>query len=147
MGRLSAEEAQAILVRMRPGDAAEIRDLGTYAPDSAGGLMAPAYAAVSAGATAAQAIAAIRRRVDDAETVNYVYVVDDDRRLLGVLSLYRLMLSRDVTPVAELMAPSTVRVRADADQEVAARLLTDRNLLGHPGRRRAGPPPRHHHRR
>ncbi len=58
--------------------------------------------------------------------------MDDDRRLLGVLSLYRLMLSRDVTPVAELMAPSTVRVRADADQEVAARLLTDRNLLAIP---------------
>lgn len=130
--RLSPSDADAILVRMRPGDAAEIRGLGAYPSDSAGGIMTPAYAAVSADATAGQAISAIRALVDDAETLNYVYVVDDERRLLGVLSLYRLMLSRDETPVAGLMAPSTVRVRADADQEVAARLLTDRDLLAIP---------------
>src|SRR4029434_2049975 len=65
-------------------------------------------------------------------TVNYVYVVDDERHLLGVLSLYRLLLSPDTTPVEQLMAPSTVRVRASADQEPAARILTDRNLLAIP---------------
>jgi magnesium transporter len=46
--------------------------------------------------------------------------------------LYRLLLSPDTTPVEQLMAPSTVRVRASADQETAARLLTDRNLLAIP---------------
>ena len=55
-----------------------------------------------------------------------------ERHLLGVLSLYRLLLSPADTPVSELMAPSTVRVRADADQETAARLLTERNLLAIP---------------
>ena len=49
-----------------------------------------------------------------------------------MLSLYRLILSPATTPVANLMAPTTVRVRADADREVAARLLTDRNLLAIP---------------
>ncbi len=121
-----------ILVRMSPEEAAEIRGLSAYEPDSAGGIMTPEYVAVSKDATSAQAIAAIRRLVDDAETVNYVYVVDESRRLLGVLSLYRLMLSHDDTPVIKLMAPSTVRVRASTDQETAARLLTDRNLLAIP---------------
>lgn len=121
-----------ILVRMSPEEAAEIRELSGYAPDTAGGIMTPAYVAVSKGATSAQAIAAIRRLVDEAETVNYVYVVDDERHLLGVLSLYRLILSPDDTPVSGLMAPSTVRVRASADQETAARILTDRNLLAIP---------------
>lgn len=124
--------ADEILVRMSPQEAAEIRDLGQYEPDTAGGIMTPAYVAVSKEATSAQAIAAIRRLVDEAETVNYVYVVDEARRLLGVLSLYRLLLSPDDTPVEKLMAPSTVRVRASADQETAARLLTDRNLLAIP---------------
>ena len=55
--------------------------------------MTPAFVAVPATATAREAIAAIRRLVDEAETVNYVYVVDADRHLLGVLSLYRLLLS------------------------------------------------------
>jgi magnesium transporter len=121
-----------ILVRMRPEDAAEIRELSGYDPDTAGGIMTPEYVAVAKDATSAQAIAAIRRLVDEAETVNYVYVVDEERHLLGVLSLYRLLLSPERTPVVELMAPSTVRVKASADQETAARLLTDRNLLAIP---------------
>ena len=129
---LPDEDANEILVRMRPDDAAEIRQLSGYEPDTAGGIMTPEYVAVSKDATSAQALAAIRRLVDEAETVNYVYVVDEERHLLGVLSLYRLLLSPERTPVVDLMAQSTVRVRATADQETAARLLTDRNLLAIP---------------
>jgi magnesium transporter len=130
--QLPSLDANEILVRMRPEEAAEIRELSVYPPDTAGGIMTPAFVAVTRDATAAEAIAAIRNLVDEAETVNYIYVVDDERRLLGVLSLYRLLLSRSEAPVVELMAPTTVRVRASADQEVAARLLTDRNLLAIP---------------
>jgi magnesium transporter len=130
--QLPASTADEILVRMKPDEAAEIRELSEYEPDTAGGIMTPEYVAVSKDATSAQAIAAIRRLVDEAETVNYVYVVDEERHLLGVLSLYRLLLSPDTTPVERLMAPSTVRVRASADQETAARILTDRNLLAIP---------------
>jgi magnesium transporter len=129
---LPEQEVQEILVRMKPDDAAEIRELSGYEPDTAGGIMTPEYVAVSRDATSAQAIGAIRRLVDEAETVNYVYVVDEQRHLLGVLSLYRLLLSPDDTPVEKLMATSTVRVRASTDQETAARLLTDRNLLAIP---------------
>ena len=130
--QLPDETASEILVRMSPEEAAEIRGLSAYEPDTAGGIMTPAFVAVARDATAAQATAAIRRLVDEAETVNYVYVVDEARHLLGVLSLYRLLLSPDTTPVEQLMAPSTVRVRASADQETAARILTDRNLLAIP---------------
>jgi magnesium transporter len=129
---LPDEAVDEILVRMKPEDAAEIRQLSGYAPDTAGGIMTPAYVAVSKDVTATQAIAAIRRLVDEAETVNYVYVVDEARHLLGVLSLYRLLLSAADTTVERLMAASTIRVRASADQETAARILTDRNLLAIP---------------
>jgi magnesium transporter len=94
--------------------------------------MTPEFVAVESTATSAQAITAIRHLVDEAETVSYVYVIDGERHLLGVLSLYRLLLSPTDTPVVELMAPTTVRVRASADQETAARLLTDRNLVAIP---------------
>jgi magnesium transporter len=129
---LTEPEAEGILIRMAPDEAAEIRELADFAPESAGGIMTPEFVAVARDARAADAIAAIRRLVDEAETVNYIYVIDADRRLLGVLSLYRLLLSPADTPVSELMAPTTVRVRADADQETAARLLTERNLLAIP---------------
>ena len=129
---LTEPEAEGILIRMAPEEAAEIRELADFPPDSAGGIMTPDFVAVPRDARAAEAIAAILQLVDEAETVNYIYVVDDERHLLGVLSLYRLLLSPADTPVSELMAPTTVRVRATADRETAARLLTERNLLAIP---------------
>ena len=129
---LPETDVDQILIRMKAEDAAEIRRLAGYEPDTAGGLMTPEFVAVEATATSGQAIAAIRHLVDEAETVSYVYVIDGERHLLGVLSLYRLLLSPTDTPVIELMAPTTVRVRASADQETAARLLTDRNLVAIP---------------
>jgi magnesium transporter len=129
---LSEPEASQILIRMDPAEAAEIRRLADFPPESAGGIMTPEFVAVSADATADGAIAAIRSLVGQAETVDYVYVVDVERHLIGVLSLYRLMLSPGDTPVTQLIAPTTVRVRASADQETAANLLTERNLLAIP---------------
>ena len=129
---LPDDEAEEILIRMRPEEAAELRELAAYPPDTAGGTMTPAFVAVAATATAREAIAAIRHLVDTAETVNYIYVTDPDRHLLGVLSLYRLLLSPANTRVTELTAPHTIRVRATADREDAARLLVDHNLLAVP---------------
>jgi magnesium transporter len=125
-------EAEQILVQMEPAEAGEIRDLLLYPADSAGGLMTPAFVAVAPELRADQAIAALRRVAKDAETVNYVYVVAGDGRLLGVLPLHALVLTPPETPVRQLMTTETVRVRATTDQETAARLLTDRNLLAVP---------------
>ena len=129
---LTEPEATQILVRMDPAEAEEIRRLSDFPPESAGGIMTPEFVAVTTDGTADTAIAAIRSLVGQAETVDYVYVVDGERHLIGVLSLYRLMLSPGDTPVTELIAPTTVRVRASADRETAANLLTERNLLAIP---------------
>jgi len=129
---LGTVEAERILVEMTPADAAELRELLAYPPDSAGGRMTPAFVAIAPELRADQAIAALRRVAEDAETVNYVYVASPDGVLLGVLSLHALVLTRPGTPVRELMQTGVVRVRAEADQEVAARLLTDHNLLALP---------------
>ena len=125
-------EAEQILIEMEPAEAAEIRELMAYPPDTAGGRMTPAFVAVSPDLRADQAIAALRRVAEEAETLYYVYVIDPAERLLGVLSLHNLVLTRPETPVRSLMVPDAVRVRADADQETAARLLTDHNLLAVP---------------
>ena len=125
-------EVEPILVAMRPDDAADIRELLAYPPDSAGGLMTPAFVAISPDLRADQAIAALRRVAAEAETLYYVYVVDPAEHLQGVLSLHSLVLASSQTPIAELMAPDTVRVRADDSAVDAARLLRDRNLLAVP---------------
>jgi magnesium transporter len=124
--------ARTILVEMDPAEAAEIRDLMAYAPDSAGGIMTPAFVAVFPDLHADETVVALRQVAAEAETINYVYVVDRDETLIGVLSLHSLVLSRPDTPVSELMFPDLFSVTVDTDQEVAARLLIDRNLLALP---------------
>ena len=125
-------DAEQILVEMEPDEAAEIRGLLEYPPDSAGGIMTPAYVAVRPDVTVEAAERLLRRKVEEAETVYYVYVVDDDRRLVGVLALHRLVLVPPRTRVRDAMVGDVIRVRADADRETAARLLTDHNFLALP---------------
>jgi len=125
-------EAELILTAMEPAEAAEIRELMAYDPDCAGGIMTPAFVAVSPTLRADEAVASLRRVAEEAETLYYVYVIDDEEHLLGVLSLHNLVLTRPDTPVERVMISDPIRVRADADQETAARLLTDYNLLALP---------------
>ena len=129
---LSATEAEEILIEMEPAEADEIRDLMAYPPDTAGGRMTPAYVAVSPDLRADQAVVALRQVASEAETVNYVYVTDEEETLLGVLSLHRLVLTAPQTRIRELMATGVIAVRADADQEVAARMLNEYDLLALP---------------
>lgn len=121
-----------ILVQMEPAEAAELRELMTYPPDTAGGIMTPAFVSISPDLRADQAIAALRKVAEHAETVNYVYVLDKDEHLLGVLSLHKLVLSRADTLVSQLMYRDPIAVRVDTDQEEAARILTEHDLLALP---------------
>jgi magnesium transporter len=132
INELGAEDADAILSAMEPTEADEIRLLLGYPPDSAGGRMTPAFVAVRPDLRADQAVVALRQVAQEAETVNYVYVTADDGTLLGVLSLHNLVLTAPETPVSELMVTDIIRIPANADQEVAARLLADWNLLALP---------------
>lgn len=129
---LSDAEAEQILTEMEPEDAAEIRELLAYPTDTAGGIMTPAFVAISPDLRADQAIAALRKIAQEAETMYYVYVLDAEEHLLGVLSLYRIVLTGPDTPVRDLMVADPITVPADADRETAAALLTDRNLLALP---------------
>jgi magnesium transporter len=94
--------------------------------------MTPAFVSISPDLRADQAIAALRKVAEHAETVNYVYVLDKDEHLLGVLSLHKLVLSRADTPVSQLMYRDPIAVRVDTDQEEAARILTEHDLLALP---------------
>src|SRR3954468_21574934 len=129
---LPQAEAEQILIHMEPAEAAEIRELMAFPSDSAGGVMTPAFVAVDPSLRADQAIAALRRVAEEAETMYYAYVVDNAERLLGVLSLRNLVLARPETPVRDLMIHDPIRIRADAEAEAAARLLTDQHLLALP---------------
>src|SRR5581483_5214737 len=110
-------EAEQLLTAMEPAEAEEIRELRAYPPESAGGIMTPAFVAIAPDVRADEAIATLRRVAEEAETIYYVYVLDADEHLLGVLSLHNLVLTRPDAPVIDVMFPDPIRVRADADRE------------------------------
>lgn len=132
MEELAPAIAQDILVEMEPEQAADIRRLMDYGPDTAGGIMTPAFVAVHSTSTVGAVLASLQRRAEDAETINYVYVIDPGQHLLGVLSLRDLVLSPANRPITQIMISDLARVRADADQEMAAHLLQERGLLALP---------------
>lgn len=132
IAELPSEDREQILRAMEPEEAAEIRELSAYPPDTAGGRMTPAFVAISPDVRADDAVVLLRRVAEEAETILYVYVIDAAERLLGVLSLHNLVLTRPDTPVQDVMVSDPIRVKADADQETAARLLVDMNLLALP---------------
>lgn len=93
-----------------------MRELLRYDEDTAGGRMTTEYLALAEGLTAGQALATLHQKAPDAETVYYVYVIDAEEHLLGVLSLRDLLTAADDIPVAELTTHNVISVRLDDDQ-------------------------------
>jgi magnesium transporter len=132
VGEIAPSDANRILIEMEPVEAAELRDLLSYPPDTAGGRMTPAFVSIAPDLRASHAVMALQRVAQEAETINYVYVTDAQDHLLGVLSIRKLVLSPPTTPVSELVDTGLITVLATADQEIAAKLLTENNLLALP---------------
>ncbi|MDT7922085.1 MAG: CBS domain-containing protein, partial [Thermus sp.] len=126
----AVEEEDPALARklkeaLDPETRAEVEELTQYEEDEAGGLMTPEYVAVRASMTVEDVLRFLRRAAPDAETIYYLYVVDEEGRLIGVLSLRDLIVADPRTKVAEIMNPKVVYVRTDTDQEEVARLMAD----------------------
>ncbi len=129
---LSETSREEILALMEREEAAEVKELLAYPEDTAGGIMTTEYVAVPANLSAAQTIDRLRELEPDAETIYYVYVTDDDGRLVGVLSLRDLIVARPSTPISEVMHPEPVTVQALADEDEVAQVVARYNLLAVP---------------
>ena len=106
-------------------EAEEVKDLLHYGEDTAGGLMTPEFVALPVNVSAQEAIDLLRELAPKAETIYYLYVVDDNGRLAGVISLRDLIVSAPSTPVWNFMVEGQDVVRVGVDdslQEVASQL-------------------------
>lgn len=129
---LSDEKTAELLSIIKKEEADELRELLSHAEDSAGGIMTTEFIALDANMTVEQAIEHIRKLEPDAETIYYAYVVDEEERLLGVLSLRKMIVSRPETPIRGLMATNPVTVNVKDEQEEAAKVIAKYNLLAVP---------------
>jgi len=105
---------------------------GTFREDQVGSFLSTDYAVLNPLLTARGAIAELRRQAPSKETIYYSYVLDRSGKLLGFVSLRDLILAEETKPVGEIMKTDLVSVSAEADQEEAARIIRDYDLIALP---------------
>jgi magnesium transporter len=129
------EERRAAVVALLPDERrADLRKAELYPEHSAGRVMTTDFVALDAKMTAQEAIDHIRARGTrgEADAILYLYVVDDEGRLSGVVPIRRLVTSAPDRPCGELMIRDPVSIHADTDQEEVARIVARYNLLAVP---------------
>ncbi len=110
----------------------EALELLGYPEESVGRLMTPDYVALRPHWTVEEAFRHLRRYGSDAETLNVVYVTDDDRRLIDDIPIRRLLLADPDRKVEELMDRTFISIGAESDQEEAVRLMDRYDLAALP---------------
>ncbi len=129
---LSETTRQEILALMETQEADEVKELLSYPEESAGGIMTTEYIALPANVTAGQAIDRLRELEPDAETIYYVYVIDKDENLVGVLSLRDLIVAKPDMTISQVMIKEPITVRVLDDQDHVAGVIARYNLLAVP---------------
>jgi magnesium transporter len=109
----------------------EVQSQLTYEDDSAGRIMNTEFLALPPATRVRQAIAAIQEK-RDVEMVYYLYVVDSDKRLVGITSLRQILLSRPEQTLGEIMRRDVIHVSTGTHQEEVAQLVARHDLLAVP---------------
>ena len=130
--RLMPRVAESLLRLVDEADRRDIATLVRQDPNTAGGVMTTDYAWLPPGITATEALDRLRLQAPERETIYYVFVLDDERRLIGVLSLRDLILAPRHALIKDIMEKEIVTVRADVDREQVARELARYDLLAIP---------------
>ncbi len=126
------ELAEQLLARLPDERELGLRELASHPEHSAGALMTTELTSVRKGTTAAAALEWIRGAQPDQHAMTYVYVLDDDERLAGVLSLRDLVLADPGDAVDDIMEDDVVTATAALDEEEVGRRMTRYNLLALP---------------
>ena len=125
-----AEERDGLIALLDDATRREVKGLLDYAEDEAGGLMNTRYSRLRADMSVGEAISYLRRDAQHREkSVYYVYVVDAEERLLGVVSFRDLIVAAPDKSVKEVMHTEVISARDDLDQEALSKLFMRHHLL------------------
>ncbi|WP_435892199.1 magnesium transporter [Peribacillus simplex] len=132
LNEINDEQAVSYLTIMDDEAASEIQELLNYEEYTAGSIMTTEFIAIEANETARSAMKILKREAPQAETIYYVFVTDQDKKLLGVLSLRTLIIADEDALIGDLMDDRVVSVPVSEDQEEVARKIRDYNFLAVP---------------
>jgi len=132
--RLKPELADSVLALVAQVDREDIRRLASYREGTAGAIMTTDYACLPADISVAEALKQLCTQAPDRETIYYVYVVDADRRLLGVVELKDLMVARPAVQrkVSDVMERDVIKVSIRDDPIEVARTISKYDLIAVP---------------
>ncbi len=129
---LPAKIVNRLLEQLSPTERQATAQLLGYQPDTAGRIMTPELISFKEGFTVSQALDRIRRLANVTETIYYLYVTDNARRLTGTLSLRDLVTSQPSQTIGEIMTREAVFIYTDTDQEEVARVIQRYDFLAVP---------------
>ncbi len=133
VGVLPHEFRDRVLVHLEEDESGEeVKALLAYDAETAGGIMSTKAFVLPDTMTCGEAIASMQAQHDELETAYYLYVVDANRRLVGVASLRSLLTYPPRTPLTQVMTKDVISVPPEEDQEEVARVVARYDLLAVP---------------
>ncbi len=134
VAELDKDVAQNVLDLMEKEDSSEVKELLTYHENTAGGIMQKEYVSVKDTDTVETAVLAIKEASIESENIYYVWVVDDENRLKGIVSFLNIIVALD-TPtaiIADIMNTEIISAEVDTDQEEVAKIFRKYDLVSLP---------------
>ena len=129
---LDQDQRDALLPALAQAEREDIRRLAAYDERTAGALMTSDYATLGAQMNVTEALAALRLEAPDAETIYHAYVIDEQRKLLGVVSLRVLILAAPEQLISDIMVRSIVSCEVSDNQEDVAKTVARYDLIALP---------------
>lgn len=129
---LSPEKIASLLSGMKKSESDIVQDIMKYPPETAGRLMTNRFVWIRDYYTVIEAVGKLKSFAEFAETINYLYVIDQDRKLVGVVSYRDLLISEPDEPIRNVMYERVISVTVSTDQEEVARLVEKYDFLAIP---------------
>jgi len=128
LAELSDEQSDAILEEMEPEERHDIEELLEFSAESAAGRMTTDFVSVAKDASVADAVTALREFEGDPDTITEVYLIGDEEKLAGVVTLPKLLLAAPDTKLAKLVVEHYASCKLDATAKEVAELFDKYNL-------------------
>ena len=132
LAEMPEEDANDLIKRMQPEDARTVTTLMRHEEDTAGGLMTTEMVTFPATITVAEAFQRLREAAPNVEFLYQFYVVDEKRRLMGLINVRRLFLGKDADLLQDVMAPWTICVHPEDSASQVAEVIEKYNLAAVP---------------
>lgn len=129
---LSPEKKDSLLSGMKAEESNAVQDIMNYPPETAGRIMTNRFIWIRSYFTVREAVDKFKVFAEFAESINYLYVIDEDRKLVGVVSYRDLLLAEPDEKISTIMYERIISVTVTTDQEVVAQIVERYDFLAIP---------------